>query len=616
MRYPTLATRLRRSGSQGWGTQTFREYRNEAGVSGPGANGPGEPAAARADGGVLGAQARAQYAALAKLRWAIFKNGLRSIKGKFEVGARALAYILYATLGLGIGTLAGFFAYGLASEGKWLYLPLVFWAVFFLWQMIPIMMASFQEQFDLGILLRFPVRFGSYVLLYLVFGLVDSSTILGGLCCVGIWVGTTIARPGLFAWAALGLAVFAGFNILLTRAIFAWIERWLAQRRTREILGAVFMVAILSLQLLNPALHRKNRLPIIANRDQDMAQAREFQRSKAEFKARYGPWLTTADEVQQWLPPGLAAGALGRAAQRRAGAALGSLAGLGLYVLAAGGVLAGRLRAEYRGESLGVAPSRKKAAQRRTGGWLLDGSGPIAAVMEKELRTLLRSLPLLYAVGTPLLLAIVFSAAFLRGGGPAGHVFPMAVPIAMVYSLLGFTQLIYNNLGTEGAGIQVYFLSPTPIRTVLLAKNLFLSALFLLVASLAGVLCSLRVGVPDGAMVAATGAWLLFALPCNLAAGNVFSLTMPYRIDPGRIARRRGSQANALLSLLVQLAVIGVGAGVFSVCWFLGNLWLAVPVFVALAVGAVLVWMRVLGHADRMANSRRDDLMAALMKTE
>jgi len=581
-----------------------------------GVNGPGEAAAARAGGGVLGAQARAQYAALTKLRWAIFRNGLRSIKGKFEVGARALAYILYATLGLGIGALAGFFAYGLAWEGKWLYLPLVFWAVFVLWQMIPVMLASFQEQFDLGILLRFPVRFGSYFLLYLVFGLVDSSTILGGLCSLGIWVGITIARPGLFAWAALGLAVFAGFNILLTRAIFAWIERWLAQRKTREILGAAFMVAILSLQLLNPALHRKNRLPIIANREQDRAQAREFQRSKAEFKAEYGPWLKTADAVQRWLPPGLAAGALGRAAQRRAGAALESLAGLGLYVLAAGGVLAGRLRAEYRGESLGVAPSRKKAAQRRGGAWLLDGSGPIAAVMEKELRTLLRSLPLLYAVGTPLLLAIVFSAAFLRGGGPAGHVFPMAVPIAMVYSLLGFTQLIYNNLGTEGAGIQVYFLSPTPIRTVLLAKNLFLSVLFLLVASLAGVLCSLRVGVPDSAMVAATGAWLLFALPCNLAAGNVFSLIMPYRIDPGRIARRRGSQANALLSLLVQLAVIGVGAGVFSVCWFLNNLWLAVPVFVALAVAAVLVWMRVLANADRMANGRRDDLMAALMKTE
>jgi ABC-2 type transport system permease protein len=386
--------------------------------------------------------------------------------------------------------------------------------------------------------------------------------------------------------------------------------------------GAVFMVAMLSLQLLNPALHRSShgaqvsRQRHMSREDRAVAEAQEYQRSKAEFQARYGPWLRAADAAQTWLPPGLAAGALRQAAGQRPGAAWGALGALGLYALAAGGVLAGRLRSEYRGENLGTAPSRQKAAQRRKGGWLLDGSGPIAAVMEKELRTLMRSLPLLYAVGAPLLLAVVFSVAFLRGAGPGEHVFPMAVPIAVVYALLGFTQLFYNNLGTEGAGIQVYFLSPTPIRTVVLAKNLFLSVLFLLVALLAGVLTSLRLGVPSGATIAATAAWLLFALPCNLAAGNVFSLAMPYRINPGRIARQRGSQANALLSLLVQLAVIGVGAAVFAVCWFLQNLWLAVPVFLALAGVAVLVWMSVLGNADRMANGRRDALMATLMKTE
>jgi len=295
---------------------------------------------------------------------------------------------------------------------------------------------------------------------------------------------------------------------------------------------------------------------------------------------------------------------------------MGSRGGLGLYVLAAGGLLAGRLRSEYRGENLGVAPSRKKAAQRRKGEWWLDGSGPIAAVMEKELRTLARSLPLLYAVGTPLLMGVIFSVALLRGGGPHGNSFPMAVPIAIVYSLLGFSQLFYNNLGTEGAGIQVYFLSPTPIRKVMLAKNLFHSLLFLLVALLAGILISLRLGVPESAMIADTAAWLLFALPANLAAGNVFSLTMPYRINPGRIARQRGSQANALLSLLVQLGVIGVGAAVFAACWFLENLWLAVPVFLALAGAAGFVWIRMLGNADAMANGRRDTLMATLMKTE
>src|SRR5208283_5975099 len=153
------------------------------------------------------------------------------------------------------------------------------------------------------ILLRFPVRFGSYYLLYVVFGLLDVSTILGGLCCAGILVGITVVRPELFAWTALGLACFAAFNILLVRSIFAWIDRWLAQRKTREILGAVFMVLILSMQLLNPALYRQRHE--VSNSPRRSAgsqahmssdqrarqQAEEFERTRAEFTARYGPWL-------------------------------------------------------------------------------------------------------------------------------------------------------------------------------------------------------------------------------------------------------------------------------------------------------------------------------------
>jgi ABC-2 type transport system permease protein len=227
-------------------------------------------------------------------------------------------------------------------------------------------------------------------------------------------------------------------------------------------------------------------------------------------------------------------------------------------------------------------------------------------------------LPLLYALGAPLLLVLVFSGVFIRGTGGVGqaHMYPFALPLCMVYAQLGFTRLFYNNLGAEGAGIQLYFLSPTPFRTVLLAKNLFHSVLFGLTILTAGVLATLRLGQPDGVIVAATAAWLLFSLPANLAAGNVFSLVMPYRVNPGRISRQGGSQANALGGLLVQALVLGVGAAVFAACSFLDRLWLAVPVFLALAAGALVGWMRVLRNADGMANQRRDSLIATVMKTD
>jgi ABC-2 type transport system permease protein len=594
-------------------------------------------------GGIFGPLARGQYAALTRLRWRMFTNGLRSNAGALELGARTFSFIVYALMGLAFGSGAGAATYLIASRGEWRLLPIVFWVLAFVWQMVPVMLASFQEQFDLGILLRFPVRFGSYMLLYLVFGLVDISTILGGLCCMGIWFGVAAARPDVLPWITLALAVFAVFNILLVRAVFAWIERWLAQRKTREILGAVFMVAILGLQLLNPAIY---------HRGHSDRRGRQYQADQFEaVKARYEPWLRSADAVQQWLPPGLAAQSLQLAVAQKPAAGLGSLGVLGLYGLFVAGVLAVRLKAEYRGENLGVAPGRTlatggraKAALSPDSGKAIDldrgaaraiavpniagpkiaaqlatqpfigSSGPMAAVIEKDLRALIRTLPLLYAIGAPLLLVLVFSTIFIKNGAVQSPVFPLAFPICMVYAQLGFTQVFYNSLGTEGAGVQLYFLSPTPFRTVLMAKNALHSLLFAIVALVAAVLASLRLGIPDGAVWAATGAWLLFSLPCNLAAGNIFSMRMPYRVNPGRIARQRGSQANAFLSLLVQLGILAVAAAVFALSWFLGRLWLAVPIFLVLAVGAVFVWTRVLSNSDSMANERRDTLIATLMK--
>jgi len=150
----------------------------------------------------------------------------------------------------------------------------------------------------------------------------------------------------------------------------------------------------------------------------------------------------------------------------------------------------------------------------------------------------------------------------------------------------------------------------------MLAKNIFHSLLFFAVAVVGAVIATMRLGMPDIAILVATGAWILFALPCNLAAGNIFSIIMPYRVNPGRISRQKGSQSNALLGLLVQLVVLGVGAGVFFIGWFYEDEWLATPIFVLLAVGAVFFWMRTLRNTDAMANNRRDALIATLAKTD
>jgi ABC-2 type transport system permease protein len=544
---------------------------------------------------------------MAQLRWRMFMNGLRSIHGLLDLGATGIAWMFYAVMGLCLGLGLGVAAHAIASQSSWEYLPILFWVASFLWLTFPIVVASFQEQSDLGILLRFPVGFGSYFLLYLISGLMEASSFVGALCCLGIWLGIGIARPDLYLWAAVGLLVFAVFNILLVRAVFAWIDRWLAQRKTREIVGALFMVLMVGLLTVNSMLNQK-RIDGSHHRNDETSPLSEIQ-------ARYAPLLTIANQVQQWLPPGLGARTLQQAAERQPGPGFAALGLLGLWAAVAGSALAGRLKAQYRGQNLGWAPSREKPIE-RGGGWTLGGSRPFAAIVEKELRILLRAVPLIWAVSMPLVFVLVIAGMFHQSSSNNIDSFPYAFPLCVAYALLGFTGLFYNNLGAEGAGIQLLFLSPTPIRTVLLAKNVLHSILFAVVGVAAGVLACARMGVPPLVVLVDTGAWLIFALPCNLAAGIIFSITIPYRINPGRIARPAGAQANTLPAVFIQLGVLGVGAMVFWLSWSLKYRWLPVPLFLTLAAGAFVVWMRILHYSDDNANHRRDLLIATLMKTE
>jgi ABC-2 type transport system permease protein len=579
-----------------------------AGIAGTGIGSPVDSAgtAATLEGGVFSVLARAQYAALAAMRWNAFRNGLRSSRGALEAAASGLNYLLYGLMGLGVTAGLGGGAYSMISKGEIDLLPVLFWTVFLLWQATPLVMASYQQQFDLAGLLRFPLGFAPFYLLHLIFGMVDSATLLGCLGSFGVWAGISIARLDLSAWAALALAVFGVFNLLLSRAIFAWLDRWLAKRKTREILSMLFLVGMLSLQFLNPAVHNRHHAA----------------QQSPQSRARLVRELVVMSEVQRWLPPGIAGMTIREGARHQAVLALGSLGLLGLWSAAAALLLGARLRALHRGEYLSDAPifaskGRRARVKSRAAPQKLvsiGGSGPIGAIIEKDVLTIMRSLPLLYALGAPLVMVVIFAS--LMRGPRHGAAFPLAVPLCIGYALLGFTQLIYNSLGAEGAGIQLLLYSPTPMRTVLFAKNILHATLFCAIAVLAGLLAILRVGLPSSVWLAATAAWLVFALPAHLATGNIFSLTMPHRLNLGRIGRQRGGQASALLGTLAQVGILAVGVIAGGLCAFFGNPWLAVPILLVLAVPAWIVWMRVLAQSDAIALRRRDELVTALAKID
>ena len=536
---------------------------------------------------------RDQAAAVLRMRLRMLANGTRTRSGKFELTARIfwsgffLLLWLAAALGLGVA------GYTYVRAGHFGELALLLWPIFAMWQFLPIMLASYRENIDLTHLLRFPLSFPRYVALFVIFGLVELPAALATIALCGLYIGIVAARPELWAATLAAFAFFALGNLLLTRAIFAWLDRMLAQRRTRELLGMLFLFGFLGLQWLNPAYHGGH----------NVFMTTAFGRAVRALAAGWhGP-----------LPPALAARVIaGAAAGKVAGMAIG-LVGLLLFAGLAGGLLTLRLRREYAGEALTEAVPRSShpssAASMTRGG--RGAASPVGAIFAKEFLYLKRSGAVLYGLVAPLFLLFLIGQKDTPGYALIAQ---FALPLGATYGFLGLTRLVSNSLGGESSGLQFYWLAPVRIRTVILAKNLFHITLFACELILITVVVRFRFGAPSRFMVVATIAYLLFALPAQFAMGDLLSLRMAYRMTLTRMSREPGAVANASLSLLTQIMILAVGTAVFFGLRWWHRPHLAIPVFLLLAMVSTAGWASVLLAADGIAERRREALTATLVR--
>jgi ABC-2 type transport system permease protein len=525
---------------------------------------------------------RNQLAAGAELRWRLFSNTLRTTRGKVELASRILVTLAFAIGGLGGAFGMGIAAFFLISAAKPELLALLFWFVFIFWQTFPIMATAFTNNPDSTDLLRFPLSYGSYFLVRLAYGAFDPATVLGTLWSFGILLGVVVAKPVLLPWALLVILTFAAFNLLTMQMIFAWVERWLAQRRTREILGIVFE------KRARPEVHR---------------------------------YVEILAPVQGVLPPGLAADAITQGIYSQFTVGLSSFALLCAFVLIVGYGLHVRLLAQYRGENLSEVAAASALPRDRQSrlGWNLPGfASPVAAVFEKEIRYLLRSGPMLLTLIMPIFVLLIFRFGAMNSARHSGislaRTPDMAFPSAAAYTLLMLTNLVYNSFGGDAGGIQFFYASPVSFREIVLAKNLAHASILAVETLVAWIAVSYLYGRPALDVTFATLAGLLFAAPVNFSAGNLLSVYSPKKLDYAAFGRQRASQLTALISLGVQLVVIAVGVAAFWIARHYGNLWIATLLLLVLAGVSISGYWMILNRMDGLALERRETLVAELCR--
>jgi ABC-2 type transport system permease protein len=391
------------------------------------------------------------------------------------------------------------------------------------WQVAPILAASLGAAVDLRRLRAYPVPtdalFGIEVALRLSTS-VEMLLLLGGAAAGLVW------NPAAGGVAAAGaFAVYAAFNLLVAAGVRNQIERWLARTRIRE--------AIVLLLVLTAALPQ---LLIVTGVPGPLRQW------LAVTASGWWPWAAVArlglgaGGVWDWLLlAGWTAGAwfFGRRQFERS------------------------LRAE--GPTEGAAPAGGRAswslAERL---WRLPGAllpDPLAALVEKELRTLARSprFRLVFIMGFTFGV-IIFLPVILRGGrlGAASPVGAGYLVLVGAYALLLLGDVAFWNIfGFDRAAAQTYFLAPAPLARVMIAKNLATAVFVVLeMAAITVVWAVARLPLTAPKVAEAFLVTLVLAV-YFMAAGNLASAYYPRPVDPEKSTGAASPMRVRLMLLLL-----------------------------------------------------------------
>jgi ABC-2 type transport system permease protein len=567
--------------------------------------------AADGSGRWAAAQRRAQYAAVLRLRWQMFRNGLRRKGGKGDLAAMLMvlpfALLILGALCAGAGAAAGW----AAASGHLARVSWVLWGIFLLSQMVNLNIGQPGTTFDPTQLIRFPMTVASYTAVRLFFGMLAAGNIVTTMMSLAAAAGVTIARPGLWAWAFGAMAVFALVNVLFTRMVFAWVDRWLSTRRAREVMTALIFVVSMGAQALNflynPAYHNRHVDPEMVRRAHDVI-------------ARVEPYLKA-------LPPELSgdavvAGQHGDAA-RFAGEALASLAWGGVFLT----VFGLRMRTEYGGENLSdaanaVSTRKAKAEVVHTPGATVSPASEfvdaaarpmdvVRAVAAKELLYLRRNTGLFYGLIMPLLMVMIFAGRWTVRAGSHG---PLILLAALTYGLLGVFTTSFNSFGLDGTGAQTYFFAPVRMREVVLGKNVLCAGVALVETVAILAVLTYEGSAPSALLVVAALLWVVMALLLQLTVGNYMSLRSPKRIESGRTAQKQARPASAFLSMGILLGTGLVGAAVIFLAGLGKAMWAVPLVFAATAAGAGWVYLENLNKLDAYAWVHRDALFEELQR--
>jgi ABC-2 type transport system permease protein len=529
--------------------------------------------------------------ALVALRWRM------DLRGLFGARERLLGLLLLVPL-LVLGSLAASAVTFLGvralerSQPEWV-LPLVSAAatlVGVLWALSPVLTGvAFSETHDFGRLVHFPVPFRTLLLSSLLANLAEP-LVLAKLPLLLALAAALGRAPLSFALAAAGVALAFTFTLVTSQAAGLLFLALARNRRAHDRamflgLGLGFLMSLLPVFfMVGGGRAFRGLLRLVVERD-------VFALSPFAWGARAAVHAGRGELA----PFGLLAAAATVAV---------------VVALAFSSILAGRI---YRGElDLGERKVHGNAPAAR-----MRLSGPLGALLEKDLRVTWRDPRLKALLFTGLMGPLLLIFFLLRGN--SGRPYPPV--FFMLASVVGLGVYGANALAMERRGLLLLLGFPFPRWQILVAKNavaaiLRLPGVLLLVVATAFLL--------SPAFAAPVFTIVIVTLLMAAGADNFLSVLFPIAVpDPGRnphgaASGGRGLGAGVIAALLVFLASALSGPFAFLawVPWLLEMPWLwFVTLPVALA-GASAVYAMMVAAAARLLSGREPEVLARVLGEE
>lgn len=499
-----------------------------------------------------------QLLTLVWLKWSLFRNSLRSSKAVANRIANvfgmlaALALALLVALGIGIGAylltspdpgLAGIKAQG-GGAGALPSAEFIFFSIlalcYLLWSTLPLSIGS-SRQFDPGNLLLYPVRLRKLFALDFISEVASLQSVFAIPAILALGIGAGLAH-GHLAGGLLIALIAAVFGIALSKWISISVGSLIRKRRTR---GETLLALLGVIAGLGGALFGQIA-PVLFRHAESITALR-------------------------WTPPGAIAYALTH------GLRSGSAIGYSLALLAISAYTAILIATAYwlsrRAILGGGRPTRARAKSKVLDsgsytGWEIPLLPPaLSAVVEKELRYLMRNAQVRTLTLAPLILLVVRfmnrrrfgqSSPFATEFSTYGEGLMATLGVLYVFLILG--GLFCNQFALDHAGMRTLILSPVDRKLVLIGKNIAMSTLALVFSG--GLLLVNELVFRDITLSALLFTALSFSIfvPLMSTVGNSLSIRLPKRMNFGKRLNSSGVAGLLMIPTIFGLTLAPLAA--------------------------------------------------------